>query len=226
MRWRFGRCRGELRHIHYHDVRDALLAIPRRDFVIAIALTALNYVVLLAYDWVSVRYLRLPLGMGKTALASFIGHVSSFNFGAVLGGTPVRYRLYTAFGLSGGDVLKLIALSTATFWIGFLALAGLMFLWDPLPLPTELHMPFHTTHADRPVVDRDHAGLSGTELRARHAALARLGIHPAAALAIAGAIGHRGDRPVDRRRRAARFAPQVDATSRLAISWRSTCWRW
>ncbi len=137
--------RRELRHIHYHDVRDALLAIPRRDFAIAIALTALNYVVLLAYDWVSVRYLRLPLGMGKTALASFIGHVSSFNFGAVLGGTPVRYRLYTAFGLSGGDVLKLIALSTATFWIGFLALAGLMFLWDPLELPTELHMPFRTT---------------------------------------------------------------------------------
>ena len=83
--------------------------------------------------------------MGKTALASFIGHVSSFNFGAVLGGTPVRYRLYTAFGLSGGDVLKLIALSTATFWIGFLALAGLMFLWDPLKLPAELHMPFSTT---------------------------------------------------------------------------------
>ncbi|HEY1786030.1 MAG TPA: phosphatidylglycerol lysyltransferase domain-containing protein, partial [Pirellulales bacterium] len=137
--------RRELRHIHYHDVRTALLNIPRRDFLIAVALTALNYVVLLAYDWVSVRYLRLPLSMGKTALASFIGHVSSFNFGAVLGGTPVRYRLYTAFGLSGGDVLKLIALSTATFWIGFLALAGLMFLWDPLPLPPSLHMPFDST---------------------------------------------------------------------------------
>jgi len=137
--------RGELRHIHYHDVRKALLDIPRSDFLIAIGLTALNYVVLLAYDWVSVRYLRLPLGMGKTALASFIGHVSSFNFGAVLGGTPVRYRLYTAFGLSGGDILKLIALSTATFWIGFLALAGVMFLWDPLTLPAGLHMPFRTT---------------------------------------------------------------------------------
>ena len=47
--------RRELRHIHYHDVRDALLNIPRRDFLIAIGLTALNYVVLLAYDWVSVR---------------------------------------------------------------------------------------------------------------------------------------------------------------------------
>ena len=94
--------RRELRHIHYHDVRTALLNIPRWNFLAAVALTALNYVVLLAYDWVSVRYLRLPLGMGKTALASFIGHVSSFNFGAVLGGTPVRYRLYTAFGLSGG----------------------------------------------------------------------------------------------------------------------------
>ncbi|HEX4143441.1 MAG TPA: bifunctional lysylphosphatidylglycerol flippase/synthetase MprF [Pirellulales bacterium] len=137
--------RRELRHIHYHEVRTALLNIPRRDFLTAVALTALNYVVLLAYDWVSVRYLRLPLGMGKTALASFIGHVSSFNFGAVLGGTPVRYRLYTAFGLSGGDVLKLIALSTATFWLGFLALAGVMFLWDPLTLPSALHMPFRTT---------------------------------------------------------------------------------
>ena len=128
--------RRELKQYHYHDVRDAILAIPRWDFAAAIALTAVNYVVLLAYDWVSVRYLGLPLGMGKTALASFIGHVSSFNFGAVLGGTPVRYRLYTAFGLSAGDVLKLIALSTATFWIGFLALAGAMFLWDPLEIPS------------------------------------------------------------------------------------------
>jgi phosphatidylglycerol lysyltransferase len=137
--------RHELKDYHYHDVRNALLAIPRWEFVTAVALTALNYVVLLAYDWVSVRYLKLPLGMGRTALASFIGHVSSFNFGAVLGGTPVRYRLYTAFGLSGGEVLKLIALSTATFWIGFLALAGVMFLWDPLDLPASLHMPFHTS---------------------------------------------------------------------------------
>ena len=138
--------RRELQHIHYQDVRKASCWTFRaRDFLSAVALTALNYVVLLAYNWVSVRYLRLPLGMGKTALASFIGHVSSFNFGAVLGGTPVRYRLYTAFGLSGGDIVKLIALSTATFWIGFLALAGLMFLWDPLPLPSSLHMPFDST---------------------------------------------------------------------------------
>ena len=130
-------------------MRDATAGIPRRDFAAAICLTAVNYVVLLAYDWVSVRYLRLPLGMGKTALASFIGHVSSFNFGAVLGGTPVRYRLYTAFGLSGGDVLKLIALSTATFWIGFLALAGLMFLWDPLDAPRVAAHAVSHDHADR-----------------------------------------------------------------------------
>ena len=51
---------------------------------------------------------RLPYG--RTALTSFASYVASHNLGlSGLGGTAVRYRLYTAFGLSAGEIAEVVA---------------------------------------------------------------------------------------------------------------------
>jgi uncharacterized membrane protein YbhN (UPF0104 family) len=68
-------------------------------------------------------------------VASFIGHVSSFNLGSIAGGSSMRYRIYSAFDFSMIEVLQLVAILGLTFWLGVLALAGVVFLAAPFPIP-------------------------------------------------------------------------------------------
>jgi uncharacterized membrane protein YbhN (UPF0104 family) len=101
-----------------------------------------NYAILVGYDYLAVRFIGHPLPLRKIALASFCGYVISYNFGALLGGTSVRYRLYSAWGLSNFEIAKLLAVVGLTFWIGLFALAGAVFVIAPFPMPPMLKMMF------------------------------------------------------------------------------------
>ncbi len=132
----------ELRKYHLHDVFAALAAIPSWRIAAAILLTAANYIVLMGYDYLAVRAVSHPLPYHKVALASFTGFVTSYNLGALLGGTSVRYRLYSAWGLSTVEIVQLFVMLGITFWVGIFALAGIVFVLDPFPIPHQLHLPF------------------------------------------------------------------------------------
>jgi len=81
----------ELKHYHYRDIRNAIGAIPTWRLLASLGLTIVNYVVLIGYDYLAMHAIRHPLSLGKISLASFTGFVTSYNFGALLGGTSVRY---------------------------------------------------------------------------------------------------------------------------------------
>ena len=115
------------------------------------------------------------------ALASYTGFVCSYNFGSLLGGMTVRYRLYTAWGLSALEVARLAVSLAVTFWIGLAALVGVVFVVAPLPIPPDLHLPLETT---RPI------GLGGLVV-----ALAYLGP------SVWNSLRRRPRRPLRRRRR-------------------------
>lgn len=124
-----------LRDLDIHELVKHLTAMQPRQIGVAICLTALNYVVLMGYDWLAIRYLGHALPLGKLAVASFIGHVSSFNLGAMFGGSSMRYRIYSAWKFSMVEIVQLVAILGLTFWLGVLALAGMMFLLVPVPIP-------------------------------------------------------------------------------------------
>lgn len=104
----------------------------------AIGLLALNYLFLLGYDFLGIRYTGRPLPLGKLALASFIGHVSSFNFGAILGGSSMRYRFYSAWGFTPLEILQVLAVLGITFWLGVMLLAGVVFILAPMEVPPDV----------------------------------------------------------------------------------------
>jgi uncharacterized membrane protein YbhN (UPF0104 family) len=58
------RALGEFR---YHDIRQAVRAIPASRITLALALTAAAYAVLPGYDAVALAYIGRPLGMARTA---------------------------------------------------------------------------------------------------------------------------------------------------------------
>jgi len=131
----------ELKDLRFNDLVEDLKATRASQIALAVCLTALNYVILLGYDWLAIRYVGHPLSLGKLAVASFIGHVSSFNLGGIAGGSSMRYRIYSAWKFSMLEVVQLVAILGLTFWLGVLALAGIVFLVAPFPIPEEvLHL--------------------------------------------------------------------------------------
>jgi phosphatidylglycerol lysyltransferase len=124
-----------LKDLNFEELVDDLKSMRASQIGIAICLTALNYVFLFGYDWLAIRYIGHPLSLGKLAVASFIGHVFSFNLGALAGGSSMRYRVYSAWKFSMFEIVQLVAILGLTFWLGVLALAGVVFLIVPLPMP-------------------------------------------------------------------------------------------
>ncbi|WP_298861560.1 lysylphosphatidylglycerol synthase domain-containing protein [uncultured Gimesia sp.] len=132
----------ELKHYNIHEIRSAVAHIPAWRLWAAAGLTVFNYLVLIGYDYLAIRAIHHPLPLSKISLASFTGFVTSYNFGALLGGTSVRYRLYSAWGLSAVEILQLIIMLGTTYWVGVFALAGIVFILQPFSIPASLHFPF------------------------------------------------------------------------------------
>lgn len=123
------------------DIRASFREIPGWRIAAAIGFTALNYLILIGYDILAVRALHHPLSLRKIALASFTGFVTSNNFGVLLGGTSVRYRLYSSWGLTTADIVRLVIIVGITFWIGLFALSGIVFLIEPIRIPLHINLP-------------------------------------------------------------------------------------
>jgi phosphatidylglycerol lysyltransferase len=133
----------ELKEYHYQDIARSLREIPGPRLLLALSLTVLSYMVLTGYDVLALRYIRRPLPFGKIALASFIGHVFSYNIGlSILGGSAVRYRLYSAWGLSAVEITKVVAFCTLAFWLGVLMIGGAALLLEPPAVLSSLPFPF------------------------------------------------------------------------------------
>ena len=103
----------------------------------------INYMILVGYDWLALKAIHKQLPLPRVALVSFVGQAVSYNFGALLGGTSVRYRFYSAWGFSLTDIVRLVLMLAVTFWVGALGLCGIIFMIAPPVIPDELlrHMP-------------------------------------------------------------------------------------
>ncbi|HQU33534.1 MAG: hypothetical protein B7Z68_03620 [Acidobacteria bacterium 21-70-11] len=133
----------ELRHYSYHEVLHEFRSLPAQRFWLAALLSAASYLLLTGYDTLGLVYARHALPYRRTALASFVGHAFSNAVGlAVVSGGSVRIRLYSGWGLSALAITKVIAFCGATFWLGFMAVAGVVFAAEPLAIPVALHLPF------------------------------------------------------------------------------------
>jgi uncharacterized membrane protein YbhN (UPF0104 family) len=137
----------ELRQYHIREIWSSLTAIPISHVLGAVGLTGLNYIALTGYDTLATYYIRHPLPYRKTALAALISYAISNSVGlALLSGSAIRYRLYRAWGLSVIEIAQIVAFCNLSFWLGLFAVGGVLFLVEPVGVPTLLHLPFTTVH--------------------------------------------------------------------------------
>jgi len=133
----------QLEHLRWHQIIHQLDELPARSVALAVLLAVASYFTLTCYDLLGTKYLNWNIPRGRVMFASFISYAFGYNIGlSVLSSGSVRFRLYTAWGLSAVDVFKLVAFVTVTSWLGILTLAGVTFFIEPLSLPQGWHLPF------------------------------------------------------------------------------------
>jgi phosphatidylglycerol lysyltransferase len=130
----------------FQEILDTLVHETERDLLLAFGLTAVNFAVLAGYDILALRYIGHPLPLAQAAFASFAGNAFSNTIGlSTLAGSSVRYRLYSSWGLTPGEIAKIVVFTTLTLWLGLFAIGGIIFTLKPLPLPDWITLPFRTT---------------------------------------------------------------------------------
>jgi uncharacterized membrane protein YbhN (UPF0104 family) len=149
-----------LKKFTFREIYDALMGIPLGGVVIALLLTVINYLILVGYDWFAVRWVgEKKLSLRKIALASFTGYTFSYNFGATIFGTSIRYRLYSAWGVPLVKIIELLVILGLTFWFGVFVLAGVVFIAAPFPIPEHITLPKHMGTLRLPFTNMHWAGV-------------------------------------------------------------------
>ena len=122
-----------LRGISFSDVVVALKATDPVDVLLAGLFVAAGYFTLTFYDLFAVRTIganHIPYRVA--ALAGFTSYSVGHNIGAsVFTGGAVRYRVYSAWGLTAIDVAKICFIAGLTFWLGNVAVLGLGIAYEP-----------------------------------------------------------------------------------------------
>jgi phosphatidylglycerol lysyltransferase len=126
---------GHLRHYKLQDVLDDLKHISKVQLAAAMLITVVNYGILAVYDYLAFRFSEVPISLKRVAFASFVSYTFSYNFGSTMIGVPLRYRLYSAWGMSISKIVQMLVILALTFWFGVFTLAGLLFVCAPLRIP-------------------------------------------------------------------------------------------
>lgn len=139
---------GELRAYHYHQVMRSVWAIPAHRLLLALAFTAVAYAILPGYDAVALAYVKHPLPLTRVGFGSFIayGLSQTLGFPLVTGGS-VRYRFWSAWGLSTAEIAQAASFAGATFTLGVIATAGAAFLLEPASTVGRIPMPLGALRA-------------------------------------------------------------------------------
>ncbi|KRE02550.1 hypothetical protein ASE61_14805 [Bosea sp. Root670] len=117
-----------------HRIGHKIAVIPPDAFFHAALATLVAYAALAWYDRIALIHLgkEKNISWPYISLCSFVTYALSHNIGAsVFSGGMVRYRAYTAKGLTAAEVAVLVALCSFTFAFGTIFLMGLVLLYEP-----------------------------------------------------------------------------------------------
>jgi phosphatidylglycerol lysyltransferase len=131
--------RQEVDALSWPALNAAVRRIPADRVWVAGLLTLLNFAVLTCFDQLAFRHIGRRPRAAAVALTSFIAYAVSNAVGfAIVSGAAVRYRFYSRWGLSSGQIARLVVFYSSTFWLGLLVLGGAALLVAPAPAVSAL----------------------------------------------------------------------------------------
>jgi len=127
---------------HWRDILERVHAISNAKLLRAAFFTFAGYSCLTLYDLLAVRFAGARVPYPRVALISFMGYAIGHNVGLnSISGGAVRYRAYTALGLSAKQIATIIAFGTLTFFLGASVLLGGSLISNAEMSSSVLHVP-------------------------------------------------------------------------------------
>ncbi|PQZ90131.1 MULTISPECIES: lysylphosphatidylglycerol synthase domain-containing protein [Pseudomonas] len=123
------------RRIDWSEVLQTLSEFKLRTLLIAGAVTLCSFLVYASFDLIGRTYIRQNLTWKQILPVGIISYAFNLNLSAWVGGIAMRYRLYSRLGVSNGNIAKILGLSLATNWFGYMALAGVIFSSGLVTMP-------------------------------------------------------------------------------------------
>lgn len=123
------------RRIDWSEVLGTLADFKVRTLLVAAGLALGSFLVYACFDLIGRTYIRQDLGWRQILPVGFISYAFNLNLSAWVGGIAMRYRLYSRLGVSTANIAKILGLSLATNWFGYMVLAGAVFASGLMQLP-------------------------------------------------------------------------------------------
>lgn len=122
-----------LHDLNWDDLVSALKNTEPHDVLLAGLFVAAGYFTLTFYDLFALRTIgRKDVSYATAALAGFTSYSVGHNVGAsVFTGGAVRYRIYSAYGVSAVEVAKICFVAGLTFWLGNATVLGMGIFYVP-----------------------------------------------------------------------------------------------
>jgi len=115
------------RTIDWPQVMATIAGYDVATLVAAVLMTSASYLVYSGYDLAARRYAHHKLSRQRVMLIAATAYAFALNIGALIGGTGLRFRMYSHAGLGVAAISRVIVFSTSTNWLGYLLLAGALF---------------------------------------------------------------------------------------------------
>jgi uncharacterized membrane protein YbhN (UPF0104 family) len=115
------------RGVDWPAVGEALRDYGRWQLVLVLTLTVASYATYACYDIAARRYSGHALSTGRVVAIAATCYAFALTIGALVGGAGLRLRMYARSGLPGVCTGRIVAFSIATNWLGYVALAGVVF---------------------------------------------------------------------------------------------------
>jgi|SRR5690554_3943000 len=88
-----------------------------------------------SYDLLGRYLLQIKTNLAQNWFIAWISYAFNLNLGAMVGGIAFRYRLYGKIGVSSSKATRIIGLSIMTNWLGYILLAGVLFITGQIEPP-------------------------------------------------------------------------------------------
>lgn len=115
------------RRVEWDDVWQALAAYPWPTLAGAAVLAAASHLVYSSFDLLGRAWTGHRLPLRQVLATTSVSYAFNLSFGTLVGALGLRLRLYSRLGLGQADIGRILALSVATNWLGYLLVAGVVF---------------------------------------------------------------------------------------------------
>lgn len=118
-----------LSEVDWAAVRSALQRRPWWQLALIAAAALAGHAVYGLLDVIGAASLGLKLPRRRVWRIAVLSYACNLNLGSLIGAAALRYRRYGAEGVKTADVSRLLALSMASNWLGYLVLLASLPLW-------------------------------------------------------------------------------------------------